>query len=141
MYKYALKAIGEGDIINQVNISMNHKSYSEDGNNLPLNENKYISLIVSKQVPGSSLSSIPSFESYMELPDAFNLKVKDKIDHRDKVGKFVYATVSEKQGTNLKIYDDGWPKRWETWSDFTKELHRFAKAGSISKKQRIDLRN
>jgi len=77
---------------------------------------------------------IPPFESHMTLQQGFKLKIHDKIDHRDQVGRFVFATVSEKQGTNLKIHYDGWSRKWDTWSDFNKEIHRFAAAGSISKR-------
>ena len=70
----------------------------------------------------------------MTREKAQSLKVRDKIDHKDQVGKFIYATVIEKQGTNLKIHYDGWCRKWDTWSDFSKELHRFAEAGSISKR-------
>ena len=77
-------------------------------------------------------SSIPLFKSHMQLQDAFKLKLNDKIDHRDSSGRFVYATVSEKQGTNLKIHYVGWARKWDVWSDFQEELYRFAKPGSIS---------
>ena len=87
-----------------------------------------------KKATSSGSGNMPTFESHMQLQDAFKLKVHDKIDHRDQVGRFVYATVSEKQGTNLKIHYDGWSRKWDTWSDFQKEIHRFAKAGSISKR-------
>ena len=43
---------------------------------------------------------------------AKKLKVRDKIDHRDQDGKFVYATIMDKQGTNLKIHYDGWSTKW-----------------------------
>eukprot|EP00486_Rosalina_sp_Unknown_P003695 CAMPEP_0201577096 /NCGR_PEP_ID=MMETSP0190_2-20130828/23310_1 /ASSEMBLY_ACC=CAM_ASM_000263 /TAXON_ID=37353 /ORGANISM="Rosalina sp." /LENGTH=715 /DNA_ID=CAMNT_0048008757 /DNA_START=120 /DNA_END=2264 /DNA_ORIENTATION=- len=141
---------------NQVNISMNnnnsHNKNNGNSNNSPPRNNKNITPTPSKTkkdttqngstpqktkgttTATSTSSSIPSFESHMQLQDAFKLKVHDKIDHRDQVGRFVYATVSEKQGTNLKIHYDGWSRKWDTWSDFQKEIHRFAKAGSISKR-------
>ena len=77
---------------------------------------------------------ISHFPSHMTVQEAFQLKIHDKIDHRDQVGRFVFATVSEKQGTNLKIHYDGWSRKWDTWSDFSTEIHRFAVAGSISKR-------
>merc|ERR1712176_377254 len=79
-------------------------------------------------------NNMPPFESHMTLSAALNLKVHDKIDHRDQAGRFVFATVSEKQGTNLKIHYDGWSRKWDTWSDFNREIHRFAAPGSISKR-------
>ncbi len=45
-----------------------------------------------------------------------------------------YATVGEKQATNLKIHYDGWSRKWDTWSDFNLEIHRFAVAASIGKR-------
>ena len=59
------------------------------------------------------------------------LKVGDNLDHRDDVGRFVVATVVEKQGSKLKIHYNGWSGKWDTWSDFKKEWYRFAVAGSI----------
>ena len=53
------------------------------------------------------------FQAHMSSQDASKLKVHDKIDHRDQIGRFVYATVSEKQGTNLKIHYDGWSRKWD----------------------------
>merc|ERR1712129_514107 len=85
-------------------------------------------------VSSTNDSKMPSFQSHMSLKEASRLTIHDKIDHRDQVGRFVYATVSEKQGPNLKIHYDGWSRKWDTWSDFHKEIHRFAKAGSISKR-------
>ena len=77
----------------------------------------------------------PPFRPHMTLEQASNLKVHDEIYHRDQVGRFLYATVSEKQGTNLKIRYVGWSRKWDTWSDFNAEIHRFAVAGSISKRR------
>ena len=50
---------------------------------------------------------MPPFQSHMSLKQGKMLKIHDKIDHRDQVGRFVFATVCEKQGTNLKIHYDG----------------------------------
>ena len=99
---------------------------------LPMRSTSRPSQTTSSSTSGSG--SIPKFPSHMSLEDAYQLKVNDKIDHRDEVGRFVYATVSQKQGTNLMIHYDGWSKEWDTWSDFQKEIHRFAKAGSISRR-------
>eukprot|EP00483_Globobulimina_turgida_P000629 UN00629 len=75
-----------------------------------------------------------SFPAHMTLLEADKLRVNDKIDHRDGVGRFVYATILEKQHTHLKIHYNGWSRKWDTWSDYEKELHRFAKPGTISKR-------
>ena len=82
-------------------------------------------------------SSMPLFKSHMQLQDAVKLKVHDKIDHRDNSGRFINATVTEKQGTNLKIHYVGcdyyeYGLVPDVWSDFQEELYRFAKPGSIS---------
>ena len=66
--------------------------------------------------------------------DAWHLKANDEIDHRDKAGKFVYAKIIERRGTKLKIHYLNWTSRWDVWCDHAKELHRFARAGSVSKR-------
>eukprot|EP01084_Bolivina_argentea_P289361 496862_1 len=68
------------------------------------------------------------------MSDALKLKINDKIDHRDEVGRVTYATVVDKKGTNIKIHYDGWSRKWDIWSDFSKELYRYAKPRSISKR-------
>ena len=80
-------------------------------------------------------ADIPPFKPHMTLSQAHKLKIGDKIDHRDSIGRFVFATVSQKQGTNLKIHYDGWSRKWDIWSNFNEEIHRFAVAGSISKRK------
>ena len=87
------------------------------------------------------MARVCPFVPHMKLKEAFALAVHGKVDHRDQVGRFVFATVSEKQGTNLKIHYDGWSRKWDTWSDFNVELHRYAAAGSISKRQRHRFRD
>ena len=73
---------------------------------------------------------VPPFKPHMSLQEAYKLNLTDSVDHRDEKGRFMYAAIYKKQGTNLKIRPfDNW--KWDTWSDFTKEIHRFAKAGSI----------
>eukprot|EP01084_Bolivina_argentea_P055635 101960_1 len=41
------------------------------------------------------------FISHMHMDDASKLKINDKIDHRDEVGRFIQATVIDKKNTNL----------------------------------------
>jgi len=96
-----------------------------------MNNNK----IIKKEMSVVETDNMPAFQSHMTLKQGKMLKIHDKIDHRDQVGRFVFATVCEKQGTNLKIHYDGWSRKWDTWSDFNKEIHRFAIAGSISKRR------
>eukprot|EP01083_Nonionella_stella_P026461 72865_1 len=73
-----------------------------------------------------------AFVRHITMEEAMKLSVHEKIDHRDPVGRFVFATVMEKRGSNLKIHYDGWSRRWDVWSNFNVELQRFAVAGSIS---------
>eukprot|EP01084_Bolivina_argentea_P265489 450032_1 len=68
------------------------------------------------------------------MSDASKLKINDKIDHRDEVGRVVYSAVIDKKGTNIKIHYDKWSRKWDIWSDFSKELYRYAKPRSISKR-------
>jgi len=69
----------------------------------------------------------------MKLEEAKKVcHVNAKIDHQDTVGHFLPATIIAKNGTNCHISYDGWKDKWNTWSDFTKEIERFAKCGSIS---------
>ena len=89
-----------------------------------------------KKGPVNMVSSKNAFLSHMILEEACELKVNDKIDHRDQVGRFVSSTISEKNGSNLKIHYDGWRAKWDVWSDYKQELYRFAVAGSISKRPR-----
>ena len=75
------------------------------------------------------------FPRPMALWEAFVLMEHGKLDHRDSVGRFVYATVSEKRSeTNYKIHYDGWSRKWDTWSDFKKERHRFFRVGAVSRR-------
>ena len=75
-----------------------------------------------------------AFVGGLTAGQASNLEVNDIIDHRDNAGRFLSATIKDKQGSNLKIHYNGWSTKWDTWSDYNKELYRFAKAGSISKR-------
>eukprot|EP01083_Nonionella_stella_P196921 724274_1 len=87
-----------------------------------------------------SFTSTPScstkFKSHMTFNDALKLRVGDKIDHRCSNGLFLYATIREKEGTKLKIHYDKhrWSKKRDIWSNFKKEIYRFAKPGSISRR-------
>merc|ERR1712228_305513 len=96
------------------------------------NENE---ILLTHLINAMSLNDLATpFPSHLTLNQANKLKVNDKIDHRDRVGRFVFGTIIDKQGSNLKIHHDGWSKKWDEWCDYTKELHRVAAAGSISKR-------
>ena len=47
-------------------------------------------------------------KSFLSISEASKLQIHDKVDIRDQVGRFVYSTVAEKSGTNLKLHHDGW---------------------------------
>ena len=68
----------------------------------------------------------------MTLKEVVSLNIGDKLDHRDQVGRFVLATIIQKDGNRLKIHYDGWSKKWDVWSDLEEDYNRFAKAGSVS---------
>ncbi|ETO21090.1 hypothetical protein RFI_16114, partial [Reticulomyxa filosa] len=38
-------------------------------------------------------------------------------------------------GSTLKVHYEGWSRKWDCYSDYKQELYRFARAGSISKRQ------
>ena len=82
----------------------------------------------------NDVAPAPFFEAHLTMQEAQALQIDDKVDHRDEVGRFLVATVVEKQGSNLKIHYDGWSRRWDTWSDYNKELNRFAAARSVSER-------
>ena len=61
------------------------------------------------------------------------LQVGDQIDHRDDVGRFLLASIIEKDGSKVKIHHEGWNSKWDAWSDYAQELYKFAAARSISR--------
>ena len=58
------------------------------------------------------------------------------IIHSDMQERFLGATIVDKGGSHLKIHYNGWNRKWDIWSDYSKidQLCRFAKLGSISKR-------
>merc|ERR1712228_672672 len=76
---------------------------------------------------------MPLFLSHMTPSEAAQLKINDKVDHRDCVHRFLQATIVDKVRSNLKIHYDGWSDKHDTWCDCA-SIHRFADAGSISKR-------
>eukprot|EP01084_Bolivina_argentea_P134477 237197_1 len=76
------------------------------------------------------------FIHYMSFADLKKLNINDKIDHRNIFGKFIGATIVDKQYTKYKIlYEDNDEYKRENtiWSDYEIETHKFAKYASISK--------
>jgi len=89
------------------------------------------------QLPPSYQESLQepmgTFIPHMKMEEAKRVcHINAKIDHQDTVGHFLPATIIDKNGTNCHISYDGWKDKWNTWSDYTKEIERFAKLGSIS---------
>ena len=82
-------------------------------------------------LPNSNQPLIP-FTPHMTKKEASNLKINDMIDHRDNVGRFLLATIINKIGTNCLIHYNEYNEQWNIWSDFKKELYRFAVKHSIS---------
>ena len=74
----------------------------------------------------------PYHSTLMTMQQALELTVYDEIDYRWSNGKFIYAIIAKKRGIKLKILS----LKGSEWVDFTKELHRFAKPGSISLRPR-----
>eukprot|EP01084_Bolivina_argentea_P060614 110727_1 len=88
------------------------------------------------QQPSQPNTYIPAFDTHLTLSEANTLKVKDKVDHRDRVGRYVLGTIVEKSGTNIKIHYNGWSRKWDEWCNYSNnhELNRLAKPTTISKR-------
>eukprot|EP01084_Bolivina_argentea_P270707 460377_1 len=43
------------------------------------------------------------------------LQIGDHIDHRDDVGRFLLATIVDKDEYKVKIHYEGWNSKWDTW--------------------------
>ena len=74
------------------------------------------------------------FVPHMTLEQASQLQPGDHIDHRDDVGRYLLALVTEKHGYKLKIHYEGWNPKWDVVSDYGVELYRFAAPKSISRR-------
>ena len=77
------------------------------------------------------------FTPHLSMEQANKLRCHDKVDHRDDAGRFIKSTITDKNGTNLKIHYDGWSSKWDSWCDYSDNLHRFALARSISRCPRV----
>jgi len=69
------------------------------------------------------------------------LQTGDHIDHRDDVGRFLLATIVDKDQYKVKIHYEGWNSKWDTWCDYKNETHRFAAPRSISRKPNTRFRD
>jgi len=87
--------------------------------------------VLMNMMVSTSENTFPSTLSPMQINE---LKVGDKVDHRDKVGRFLSAEVKAREGTLLLMHYEGWDPKWDEWCDFSKEVGRFAAHKSISKR-------
>jgi len=62
------------------------------------------------------------------------LQIGDHVDHRDDVGRFLLATIVDREAYRVKIHYEGWNSKWDTWCDFKAETHRFARPRSVSRR-------
>lgn len=83
----------------------------------------------------SSSQPITPFVPHLTVTEADKLKKGDPIDHRDFEGRFIMATIEDIRGTRCLIHYIGWDRQYDIWSDRRTEIHRFAKAGSISRRK------
>eukprot|EP01083_Nonionella_stella_P042186 114104_1 len=73
------------------------------------------------------------FVSHMTLDEASKLRVGDKVDYRDNLGRFGDCTVIEKNGCELILtYAKIRPSEPKTWCNYLTETERLANPGSIS---------
>ena len=85
----------------------------------------------------SDYQSLSYKQNLMNFKEISNLRLLDKIDHRDNVGRFSIATIIDidKQNNNIKLHYDGWNRKWDIWCNYKKEIYRFAKYLTISKRK------
>ena len=84
-----------------------------------------------------SQSDDDEFRSHLNLQEALELKKGDQFDHRDKFGRVFPAEVANKDHIRgVEVHYEGWPNKWNIWSDPRRELWRFAAYKSISKRPR-----
>lgn len=73
------------------------------------------------------------FVGTLSFSECVNLQIGDHIDHRDDVGRFLLATIVNKEEYKVKIHYEGWNSKWDTWCNYKSETHRFAAPRSISR--------
>jgi len=69
------------------------------------------------------------------------LQIGDHVDHRDDVGRFLLATIVDREAYRVKIHYEGWNSKWDTWCDFKAETHRFARPRSVSRRPNTRFRD
>lgn len=78
-----------------------------------------------------------SFPLHLSLEDGASLDIGSIIDHRDESGRFVLAKVIDRRGSSLRIHYDGWGSKYDCWSNYKREIHRFARAGFVSRRKSV----
>eukprot|EP01083_Nonionella_stella_P117975 352045_1 len=85
---------------------------------------------------------IAPFIPHMTLEEANALQINDRFDHRDKFGRVFAARVAQREAGRIRVKYEGWPSKYNVWSDIRSELWKFSRYQSISKRPRhrfIDL--
>ena len=73
------------------------------------------------------------FMGTLPFAECDKLQIGDHVDHRDDVGRFLLATIVDKDTFRVKIHYEGWNSKWDTWCDYKAETHRFAAPRSVSR--------
>merc|ERR1719361_2207580 len=81
------------------------------------------------------------FMGPLPFSECEKLQIGDHIDHRDDVGRFLLATIVDKDTFRVNIHYEGWNSKWDTWCDYKAETHRFAAPRSISRKPNTRFRD
>eukprot|EP01083_Nonionella_stella_P137699 418950_1 len=129
--KYGYQVVYDVEVITEIIYRLQQKDIGNRKRQLKSNNKRFHSVVA---------PSLNPFISHMTSEDAHNLSVGDCIDHRDRFGRFRYAEIVGKNGTNVQILYYGHTPPWininhntnYTWCDFTLQLHRFAYPRSIS---------
>ena len=87
---------------------------------------------LSPEKPTKCTNKQSGFVSHLTQHEASILCVGDRVDYRDKSGKFVPAKVVGRKGTTLIIVYKATKAPLKVSVNYSKELHRLATIGSIS---------
>eukprot|EP01083_Nonionella_stella_P145225 454683_1 len=94
---------------------------------------------MSNSTKKNTLENVNPLDAFrLTLEEVTNLKVNDRIDHRDHLGRFIHAKIiGKKCNTNLKIHYMGWSNKWDNWCDAKEcdNMRRFATSLSLSRRQ------
>eukprot|EP01083_Nonionella_stella_P272642 924679_1 len=93
------------------------------------------------QLENGTGDEVIDFMGTLEFNECNKLQIGDHVDHRDDVGRFLLATIVDKDEYKVKIHYEGWNSKWDTWCDYKLETHRFASPRSISRKPNTRFRD